>query len=174
MLKNRAIEPYWNKVRSFRAQELPDDLADIVHSEFVEVFGALSPRCLVLPEYVAEIGKQKDFGQVPSQTWNSVQDRTGFECSLSKIHIDEMVEKNHFEFALLFVCELFREFNRQFTLRILRGIISVDNDADDCFSCCVRFHVKRSHEWWIDEEVEHYSEGVLVIDSNELSLLYPG
>lgn len=171
MLKNKAIEPHWQNFQRGSTQEVPEELAEIIRSNFVEVFGALVPECLIGPNERESINKRRGFHLLPEQRRNVVQDRTGLECSLSKIHIDGIVDSNHFEIAILFLKQLFQEFNKQHPTKVLRGIVTLDDNPENSFSCCVRFHVKRPHEWWIDEDVKNYSEGVFVLDSIELPLI---
>lgn len=171
MLKNKAIERHWQSFQRGGTQEVPEELAEIIDSNFVEIFGALVPECLIAPEDRESINKKRAFHLLPEQKRNVLQDRTGLECSLSKIHVDGIVDSNHFEHAISFLAQLFRKFTKQHPTKVLRGIVTLDDNPENCFSCCVRFHVKRPHEWWIDEDVNKYSEGVFVVDSDELSLI---
>lgn len=171
MLKNKAIESYWQNYLGAGIEKnivLPHELSSIVSSKFVELFGAAILESTIPPAYKIFVNGRADFSSLPGELRNTVQDKTGLECQFSKIHIDGLVEDSHFQIAMLFLANIFEIFSNQYPSQILRGIIAINDDPNAIYSCCVFFHLLREDEWWIDEdEIENYKEGVFVIDSNE-------
>lgn len=100
-------------------------------------------------------------------TLHDFPDKTGFECYVNSIHIDDYAEDGDLEQTVFFLFELFKLWNKEFKNKILRAIISSDE-----FGTVLRFHVLRDDESWIAENLEEYEEAVLVADSTDVSSLY--
>lgn len=94
-------------------------------------------------------------------------DKTGFECYVNSIHIDDFDNSNDFEQAITFLLELFRAWNMAFPNRVLRAIVSNDE-----FGTIIKFHLLRQGESWLSEDLEKYKEAILVADSTDINLLF--
>src|SRR5690554_2407495 len=84
-------------------------------------------------------------------------DKTGYECFINSLHIDDYVESNFLSYALVFVFELFERWKKN---KNLQAIISVDE-----FGAVVKLHKDRVGESWIGGNIEDYEEAILAIDS---------
>lgn len=93
-------------------------------------------------------------------------DKTGFECYVNSIHIDDYVEGGDFEQSIPFLFELFATWNKTFQNKILRAIISSDE-----FGTVLRFHVVREGDSWLSENLEEYEEAILIADSTDVTSL---
>lgn len=87
-------------------------------------------------------------------------DKTGYECFINSVYIDDYVESDYLAFAFLFLKELFNEWDKFGSNEVLRAIISFDE-----FGALIKFHIARKGESWISEELESYEESILVTDS---------
>jgi hypothetical protein len=92
-------------------------------------------------------------------------DKTGYECFINSIHMDDHVQEHYLYYACLFVEKLFLAWRIRSPNEVARAIISSD-DSD----AVVKFHTLREHESWVSEDLEKYEESILVADSSTLSL----
>ncbi|RJG12039.1 hypothetical protein D3879_01550 [Pseudomonas cavernicola] len=87
-------------------------------------------------------------------------DKTGYECFVNSVHIDDYVECDYVVYACLFVEEFFNAWRSSNSSEIARAIISSDE-----LGALVKFHVARGGESWVGEDLEKYEEAILVADS---------
>lgn len=99
---------------------------------------------------------------------DSFPDRTGYECFINSIHIDDYVASDFVLQACLFVEALFESWRgvEGTGCRKLQAIISCDE-----FGAVVKFCLVRDGESWLSDDLEKYEEGILVADSLERQLL---
>jgi len=99
---------------------------------------------------------------------DSFPDRTGYECFINSIHIDDYVTSDFVLQACLFVEALFESWRggEGTGCRKLQAIISCDE-----FGAVVKFCLVRDGESWLSDDLEKYEEGILVADSLERQLL---
>jgi len=88
-------------------------------------------------------------------------DKTGYECFVNSIHTDEFVSDEHLIQACLFVESLFYKWKQFTDNETLEAIIS-----DDEFGTVIKFHLLRSGEFFLNEDLEGYEDAVLVADSS--------
>jgi len=89
-------------------------------------------------------------------------DRTGWECFLNSVHIDDFASSDYLLNACLFVQSIFREWKRRGYPGIFQAIISNDE-----YGTVVKFHLLRNGESWIGSDLEGYEESILLVDSCE-------
>jgi len=135
-----------------RGLQLPDELSALLAAGFVEVNG-----CAFLTSLIA-----KD----TNASGDDFPDRTGYECFVNSLHIDDYVESDFLECACLFVSEAFKQWRAQSIPSLLQAIISYDE-----FGSLVKFHVVRSGESWVDEDIDSYEDAILVLDSGGTKFL---
>lgn len=92
-------------------------------------------------------------------------DRTGFECFVNSLHIDDFVSENYICHAINFSRALLLAWKRNGGGEI-RMIVS----GDDLEAVC-RFHMVRVGENWISDDLNSYEEAIMVIDSSRLDEL---
>lgn len=91
----------------------------------------------------------------------SFNDRTGYECFINSIHIDDYVGVNVFEQALLFSDHLISKWNIQDNGLVIKIILS---ETDFGFN--LKFHLSRERENWINEnDVDKFEEGLIIFSS---------
>jgi hypothetical protein len=94
-------------------------------------------------------------------------DKTGYECFINSVNIDDYVEENYLEQGICFVRNVFSRWNSVQGLPKLIAILSLDE-----FGLKVKFHAWRVGEHWLTDELEDYEESVLVVDSLEPAFSY--
>lgn len=92
-------------------------------------------------------------------------DKTGFECFVNSVHIDDYVDSDYLASALLFAQACFDAWKNDNKSYKLAGVI-----LSDGFGVVVKFHCLRESESWLDECLEKYEEAVLFTDSSVFSL----
>ena len=91
-------------------------------------------------------------------------DRTGYECFVNHVHIDDFVTAEIMSQTLRFVWRVLHNWSPQNPNGPLISIASItDNNAT------VRFHLKRPNEEWLSAELDGFSEGLLEMSSLDLS-----
>jgi hypothetical protein len=96
------------------------------------------------------------------------QDKTGYECAVNRIHLEDYFEKGMAReapsLALTAVqCAAFlADRLRRFSTDPFRILASVDDR-----NCTLRFHKVRDGESWIDDDIDGYEEAVFVMDTAE-------
>ena len=89
-------------------------------------------------------------------------DNTGYECFINSLHIDDYVNDNYLEQAIIFAKHIFKEFRLQEVKMPLVCIMSLDE-----FGLTIKFHLSRGNESFLKEDLNGYEEAILVVDSNE-------
>ena len=98
-------------------------------------------------------------------TYSDFPDKTGYECFINSIHIDDFIDSNYLAYACLFVEDCFDMWRRSGFQEKLQAIISSDE-----FGSLVKLHIVRKGEAWVSDELEQYEESILVADSTVLTL----
>lgn len=93
---------------------------------------------------------------------NDFPDKTGYECFINSVNIDDYVEDGYLEQAVSFVRNVFSQWNDIQESKKLIAILSLDE-----FGLKVKFHMHRVGEQWLSDELEDYEESILVVDSSE-------
>lgn len=151
MKMNKLMKEAFDKIDLSNLKMLPDSLTSIINEGFIENEKGLFFRKFYLKSRVTNLD------QIP--------DKTGCECFVNKIHIDDYSKtiSESFEIAVSFSLRLLETISRP----LIRTIISFDD-----VSCVFRFHVIRADETWLSDNLELYLEdGILVIDSEDLPIL---
>lgn len=92
-------------------------------------------------------------------------DKTGYECFVNSIHIDDFVESDYLAHACMFVEGFFNVWRQRKKKQIIRAIISSNKSG-----AVVKFHVIREGESWTDQDLEKYEDAVLVAESSLIEL----
>jgi hypothetical protein len=92
-------------------------------------------------------------------------DKTGYECFIYSVHVDDFVKSNYLDYACLFVEALLSAWRESVESDTAMAIISSDE-----FGAVVKLHVARSGESWVSEDLESYEDAILVADSSVVSL----
>lgn len=134
-----------------RADKLPSDLADLVNQGFLTRDG-----CVFLSGLA---------GRQTNASADDFPDKTGYECFVNSIHIDDYAESNYLACACLFVEACFAEWRRTGSREVIKAVVSADE-----FGAVVKIHVARSGESWVSEDIEKYDDALLVADSDSAAL----
>lgn len=85
-------------------------------------------------------------------------DKTGYECFINSLHIDDYVKNDFFIQAMFLTERVILEWNKLNNHLLLEVILS---ETD--FGVNVKFHVLRQNEIWINEnELNKFSEAVMI------------
>lgn len=95
-------------------------------------------------------------------------DKTGYECFVNSVNIDDYVSDNYLEYALSFVNNTFGLWNSLKFNDELISILSMDE-----FGLKVKFHMARVGEQWLSDNLETYEEAILIISSSEYPVPLP-
>ena len=95
-------------------------------------------------------------------TINDFPDKTGFECFINSINIDDYVENDFLEQGILFAQEVFSTFKIIDSENTLNCIMSMDE-----LGLKIKFHLLRIDEEWLSDDLEAFEEAILVVDSEE-------
>jgi hypothetical protein len=95
-------------------------------------------------------------------TRSTLGDRTGYECFVNSLHIEDYEAEKPLTQAILFALQLFHVWNAGGGSTCLTAIISADE-----FSVVAKFHAKRAGEQWLSDNIEGYEDPVLSIESDE-------
>ncbi|WP_419208201.1 hypothetical protein ACN08N_25540 (plasmid) [Photobacterium leiognathi subsp. mandapamensis] len=128
--------------------ELDHSLEEIVESGFKGLDG-----CLFLGKCL-ETDTNASISDFP--------DKTGYECFINSVNIDDYVDEGYLEQAVCFVRSVFSQWNEVQESKKLVAILSMDE-----FGVKVKFHVCRVGEEWLSDELEGYEESILVVDSSD-------
>lgn len=90
---------------------------------------------------------------------NDFPDKTGYECFVNSIHIDDYMDDNYFRSAVTFANKVKEAWLASASPEILRFLI-MSNDL----GAIVKFHVVRAGECWLDENIDEYGDGILVLE----------
>lgn len=97
---------------------------------------------------------------------NDFEDRTGYECFINSIHIDDYAESNWLGNALQLSQRLLECWFGSQNSESLQVILSCGE-----FGAMVKAHVIRAGEIWLDDDLDSYDEPVLVATSDGAELL---
>ena len=85
-------------------------------------------------------------------------DKTGYECFVNSIHIDDYVDNIFLGQAFLLVEKVFEIWNEKNKAYLLTGLVSETE-----FGANVKFYLKRPNEEYIKiDEIEKFEEGVML------------
>ena len=132
--------------------ELDNDLREIVEAGFVGDDG-----CYLLKKYL-EIGTNVSFSDFP--------DKTGYECFINSVNIDDYVKDNYLAQGLCFVRNILSRWNEFQDDEVLMAILSLDELGSK-----VKFHTLREGEQWLADELDEYEEAILLVDSSEMKFI---
>lgn len=88
-------------------------------------------------------------------------DKTGFECFMNSIYLDDFVESNHVGYAITLIDDVFSIWHKERHQEQLSAILSSDEMGTQ-----VKFHVVRPGELWVSDDLESYEDALLVADSS--------
>lgn len=93
-------------------------------------------------------------------TINEFPDKTGYECFVNHIHIDDLVENPKLEDAIAFSKILITSIKKYLnnSAQTISVIISWDE-----MSQTIRFHLKRNGENWLTDDLEEYTEEAILL-----------
>ncbi|WP_230943791.1 hypothetical protein [Burkholderia anthina] len=95
-------------------------------------------------------------------TRGSFADCTGYECFVNSLHVEDYDLAAPLSQAVLLVKEVFAVWRvMQPTLQLV-AIISADE-----FSVVTKFHLRRSGEQWLSDNIDGYDDPVMSINSGE-------
>lgn len=95
-------------------------------------------------------------------TFDDFIDKTGYECFINSIYIDDHVESDYLQQGIAFIKRVFSIWNKQGEKQNLTAILSIDE-----FSLKVKFHVQRQNEQWLSSDLESYEQPIMVICSSD-------
>lgn len=99
-------------------------------------------------------------------------DETGFECSISKIHIEDFVGSDlslaeTTRYGVAYAVRLRDALLRSIASGVFRIIVDAQLPDPDLgvggSICTVRFHKVRAHQVWLDDELESYNENAVLV-----------
>lgn len=134
-----------------RCDSLPSELAEMVGEGFVTQDGSLLLRSL------SRINTNVALTDFP--------DRTGYECFINSIHVDDFVSGDYLAIACLLIETFFHEWRRYGQPGVIRAILSCDD-----LGAVVKIHLARPGEDVVAENIEGYEDAILVADSSEVTL----
>ena len=133
---------------SLGEQKLAPELQGFLIAGFVEINGcflikSLKELCLTISE-------------------ENFPDKTGFECFVNSVHVDDFVASDYLANAILFVDAAFQEWRNGSLNSILQAIVCKDE-----FGALVKLHLCRIGESWVGRNLEGYEDAMFVADSTE-------
>lgn len=135
-----------------RREGAPADFRSLLDAGFREVDGCV---------FLRELFKADDASALPS-----FRDATGFEASINKVHLESFLDRDvaHDPPSL---AEIAHASSRELSARLqlfsqtpFRVIATVQGKH-----CTIRFHKLRTGESWLVDDLEAYTEAVLVMDT---------
>jgi hypothetical protein len=90
------------------------------------------------------------------------QDCTGYECFVNSLHVEDYESDQPLAQAILLVDEVFGVWRASNPTLRLVAIISADE-----LTVVTRFHVRRSGEQWLSDDIESYLDPVMSVDSDD-------
>lgn len=150
----------------------------IMNSEMLKAYKNLSLVNIELDHSLVEIAESgfrnkdgcfflgKCFGIDTNTSANDFPDKTGYECFINSVNIDDYVDDGYLEQAVCFVRSVFSQWNKLRESKTLIAIVSLDE-----LGLKVKFHLDRSGEQWLSDELEDYEESILVVDSSESEII---
>ncbi|MFC5769825.1 hypothetical protein [Thauera sinica] len=90
-------------------------------------------------------------------------DKTGYECFVNSVHIDDYVSAEYLTYAFIFVEDCFASWEREGRNESLLAIVVCDE-----FGAVVKLHVARDGESWTGNDLEKYEEGILIVREDKV------
>jgi|SRR5690554_811540 len=122
---------------------LPPEMRKIIKSGFIN-----KNDCIFLKKLVSKKTNVSEIDFI---------DKTGYECFINSLHIDDYVESDFLSYAVSFIFELFKGWKQN---KNLQAIISIHESG-----AVVKLYEERIGESWIASNIEDYEEAILAIDS---------
>lgn len=103
----------------------------------------------------------------PNATLLHFPDRTGFECFVNHIHVEDYLDRNggtdptsnlQLASGIRFARELKEKLDEYRSQGRFRIIVTSDDET-----CIVRFHKVRENETWLSEDLEQYREEAVCV-----------
>ncbi|WP_321867849.1 hypothetical protein [Paraburkholderia tropica] len=103
------------------------------------------------------------FAQNPTNAKRTnFQDCTGYECFVNSLHVEDYADDEPLAQGILFIEAVFRVWKVSNPALALTAIISADELA-----VVTRFHVKRSGQQWLSDDIEGHIDAVMSVDSDD-------
>ena len=90
-------------------------------------------------------------------------DRTGYECFINSVNIDDYTEGDFLKTGIAYVSAVFKKWKLINSKDEIFAIFSLDE-----FGLKIKLHLNRIGERWLSNDLDKYEEAVLVIGSNDL------
>src|SRR5262249_56664019 len=102
---------------------------------------------------------------------NDFPDRTGYECFVNHIHIDDYVSEDIVNQSIGYASKVLHKWNDEKFDGELISIISVSkkNECSRRDEATVRFHYRRRNESWLASDLDGTEEAILEISSSDLA-----
>ncbi|XHF34255.1 hypothetical protein OXH62_04700 [Pseudomonas chlororaphis] len=145
-----------NKAMESLLADLPhvvmeSELERIARSDFVERDGCI---------FIAALNPQSHM------SLDSFPDRTGYECFVNSVHIDDYVSDDLLATAISWLSLVLDQWNKFGLPGVLQGSVSTDE-----FGATVKVHVLRPDEPWVGDDLEGYEQAVLTVNSGDMGFL---
>ncbi|ANI55054.1 MULTISPECIES: hypothetical protein [unclassified Pseudomonas] len=127
------------------------ELERIARSDFVERDGCI---------FIAALNPQSHM------SLDSFPDRTGYECFVNSVHIDDYVSDDLLATAISWLSLVLDQWNKFGLPGVLQGSVSTDE-----FGATVKVHVLRPDEPWLGDDLEGYEQAVLTVNSGDMGFL---
>lgn len=124
----------------------PPDLLELILQGFYMKDGCF---------FLTELEKRKT-----NATLSNFQDKTGYECFINSLHIDDYVQDHYLEYSCLFVNEIFNSWKKSGLEKAIVAIVSIDE-----LGAVVKIHLARNNEKWLGDDLDLYEEAIFTIDS---------
>jgi hypothetical protein len=92
----------------------------------------------------------------------SFPDRTGYECFINSVHVEDYSDQNPLGQAYELVMRVFDAWRHYEPGQTLVAVVSVDE-----LSVVVKFHMKRLGEQWVGENLDAYEDPIMTVESSE-------
>jgi len=127
------------------------ELERIARSDFVERDGCI---------FIAALNPQSHM------SLDSFPDRTGYECFVNSVHIDDYVSDDLLATAISWLSLVLDQWNKFGLPGVLQGSVSTDE-----FGATVKVYVLRPNEPWLGDDLEGYEQAVLTVNSGDMGFL---
>lgn len=145
---NRKMQKIIDDIPALKLK-IPNELYCLIKDGFIEI-----EKCYLI---------SSQYKNNTNVSLKNFQDRTGYECFINSIHIDDFVMSNHLCNSLVFVNLLFEKWNLREEKNKIKAIIIADE-----MGVLVKIHTIRDGEFWIEENIEEYEEAILTADSSDV------
>ena len=128
------------------SNELPETLSNLAVRGFIE-----HDECFFL---ASTIEKKTNISS------SDFPDKTGYECFINSIHIDDHIQSDYLINACLLAETILKKLSMLEKNQLLRIIISSNE-----FGATLKVHLLRTGESWLASNLEEYDEAILFMDS---------